>query len=378
MEPNRFARLTLLGLSLCMALAPAAQAGNGRARSDISMYVRKCQAARACNGSYLVAHGGTIVYHRAVGRMSADSRAPLSTDTAFDIGSISKQFTAAAIVRLAEQHKLDLDDPVARHLPGFPYPTITIRQLLTQTSGVPDVMPHYTEVILSGNTQGPVDLADIVDVLRASKLRLASPPGEAFSYSNTGYTLLGRIIEVVSGKSYADFLADAFFQPLGMSHTWVRTPSTDAGTAPPHAGGMRMTRNGSLKPNDQIPGLYLFGAGGVYSTTTDLLAWATALDTGKVMSTEHWREATTPVTLANGTRSAYGFGLDLKPSVLGNRSISHGGHWRGFKADLTRLPDEDATIIILTNNSEDDEVEDARNAFIGILNKDDDLAQGTH
>lgn len=375
MELNRFVRFALPGVVLLSALAPPAFAGNGRARSDIALYVRQCGAALACNGAYLVAQHGEIIYQGATGRMSTTRRTPVSNDTAFDIGSISKQFTAAAIVRLAEQHKLGLDDRAADHLAGFPYPTITIRQLLTQTSGVPDVMPHYTRVVLGGAAQEPIDLADIVDVLRTENLPLASPPGSTFAYSNTGYTLLGRIIESASGKTFATFLAEEFFQPLGMEHTWVRTPASESGATPARAQGMRRTRNGSLKPNDQIANLFLYGAGGVYSTTRDLLVWANALGSGKVMSPAHWAEATTPTDLADGSRSRYGFGLDLKPSVLGNRSIAHGGHWRGFKSDLTMLPDDEVTIVILTNNSEDDEVEDARNAFIGILHKDADLTR---
>ncbi|UPG91656.1 beta-lactamase family protein [Luteibacter aegosomaticola] len=375
MELDRFVRLTLLGASLCAAFSMPAAAADGRERSEIAMYVRRCGAALECNGTYLVAQHGQIVYEGAVGRLSSTRHTPLTVDSAFDIGSITKQFTAAAIVRLAEQQRVALDDPAAKYLPGFPYPTITLRQLLNQTSGVPDVMPHYTQVILSGSAHGPVDLADIVEVLREAKQPLITPPGAAFGYSNTGYSLLGKVIENASGKTYAAFLQDEFFVPLGMTHTWVRTPSAETLPGTDRAYGMRMTLNGSRKPVDQIPGLYLYGAGGVYSTTGDLLIWATSINQGRVMSAEHWREATTPATLADGSLSPYGFGLSLKPSIVGGKSVSHGGHWRGFKSDLTMLPDQDTTIVILTNNSEDREVENARNAFVGIMSKAADATQ---
>jgi CubicO group peptidase (beta-lactamase class C family) len=362
--------LALLVVPLSAFVATPVTAANGRAKSDIGLYVRQCAKAYECNGIYLVAQSGQIIYQGAVGRVSASSRERLTIHSAFDIGSISKQFTAAAIIRLAEQHQLDIDDPVSKHLAGFPYPQVTIRQLLNQTSGVPDVMPHYTAVILGGHASRPVELDDIVDVLRASQLPLITPPGSAFAYSNTGYTLLGKIIANVSGKSYADFLRDEFFVPLGMQHTWVRTPAMESPAGTDRAYGMRVTRNGSVKPFDQVPGLYLYGGGGIYATAGDLLLWSDALHHGKVMSPAHWREATAPVTLADGSMSPYGFGLSLKPSYLGERAVAHGGHWRGFKSDLTALPDRDATIIILTNNGEDEEVERARDAFEGILHKD--------
>ncbi|MGA7439558.1 MAG: serine hydrolase domain-containing protein [Luteibacter sp.] len=370
MELTKAAGISFLAVLACFVFGTPDAAASGHAKGDIGLYVRQCGAALVCNGSYLVAQSGKVIYQGAVGRASFEGHKRLTTDFAFDIGSVSKQFTAAAIVRLAEQHKLDLDDTVATHLPGFPYPAVTIRQLLNQTSGIPDVMPHYTEVILSGTAKGPVDLSDVVDVLAASRQPLVAIPGTTFAYSNTGYTLLGKLIANASGKSYADFLRDEFFVPLGMTHTWVRTPSMEVPTGTDRAYGMRVTRNGARKAFDQVPGLYLYGAGGIYATTGDLLIWANALSHGKVMSTDHWREATAPVTLADGSSSPYGFGLSLKPSVLGQSSVSHGGHWRGFKADLTVLPDQDTTIVILTNNAEDDEVEDARNAFEGILHKD--------
>lgn len=370
MDRNRIVFITLLGATLSAnAFVPVA-AEDGRAGGAIANYLQQCATKLECSGSYLVAQHGSIIVHKAVGNDSADGTKPITTDTAFDIGSISKQFTAAAIVRLAEQNRLSLDDSVERFLPGFPYPTITIRHLMNQTSGIPDMMPYYTKQILSGGAKRTVDLSDIVDVLKASSQPLSTKPGAAFSYSNTGYTLLGKIVEKASGKSYASFLHDEFFLPLGMRHTWVRTPSAETLPGTKRAYAMRMMPDGSRKPFDQVPGLYLYGAGGIYSTTGDLLTWATALRSGKAMSAEHWREATTPVRLADDSLSLYGFGLSLKPSILGIGSVSHGGHWRGFKAELTMLPSQDTTIVILTNDSEDDEVEHARDAFIMMLRPD--------
>lgn len=350
-------RLHALLLGICIA-APVA-ATDAQARLSVGAYVQRCHERGTCNGSYLVAKGGRIVYRGAVGAASAEGKTLLDPAFAFDIGSIAKQFTAAAVVRLAEQDRLRLDDPVAMHLPGFPYPEITVRQLLNQTSGLPDVMPHYTKLILDGTTHGPVDLSDVVQVLKAAKLPLTSPPGTAFAYSNTGYALLGRIVEVVSGKRYAAFLQDEFFGPLGMRHTWVRTPAMDTLHDTDRAYGMRRGKQG-MEPFDQVPDLYLYGPGGIYATASDLVVWAEALSRGRVMSGPYWTMAITPVTLADGSISEYGFGLDLARSAASARRISHGGHWRGFKTDLSIYPENDVVVVILTNDGEDDEVEHAR------------------
>ena len=211
MDRNKPVIIAWLAIILGIARSMPAVAGNGSVGRDIESYVQRCEAALECSGSYLVAQHGKIIVHKAVGQVSVDGTKPMTTDTAFDVGSISKQFTAAAIVRIAEQHRLSLDDSAERFLPGFPYPSITIRQLMNQTSGLPDMMPYYTKQILSGKAKRSIDLSDIVDVLKASNQPLVTRPGAAFAYSNTGYTLLGKIVEKTSGKSYASFLHDEFF-----------------------------------------------------------------------------------------------------------------------------------------------------------------------
>lgn len=345
----------------------AAQAGglNNDAK-EIQAYFRQCHRVHVCNGSFLVSQHGKIIYTGAIGLASSDPNSRLTPKSAFDIGSISKQFTAAAIIRLEEQGRLDIGDPVSRYLPGFPYPQITIHQLLTHTSGVPDVMPYYSRLLKKGDTKGSIEMDDVVSVLAGEKPPLVSDPGSKWKYSNTGYVLLAKVIEVVSGKSYAGFLKDAFFIPLKMNSTLVRTP-TNKGTIRARARGFLASADGQVKPYDQIPHLFLYGAGGIYSTTADLLRWAESLQNGKVMTPAHWKEATHPTTLSDGTVIPYGFGLSLKPSPLGQRRITHGGHWRGFKTDLTLFPETDTVIVLLTNNGENDSVVDARNAIEEML-----------
>jgi CubicO group peptidase (beta-lactamase class C family) len=304
MELDRFVRLTLLGASLCAAFSMPVLAANGRAKSDIAMYVRQCGAALACNGSYLVAHAGQNVFQAAIGRVSADRRTRLTTDSAFDIGAINQQFVAAALLTLSAQHRLPLDAASSRYLPGSPS-SLTVRQRLTDAT------------------------------------------------SDEDYAQLEQIVAHASGKTYADYIHDTFFVPLGMQHARASTPTANSAPAADRAYGMRMMRNGALRPFDQEPDTDA-GTTRIYATTGDLLVWANALNHGKVVDADAWREA------------------------MGNRRISQSTHWQGFANNLTVLPESGTVIVILTNNDHPEEVENARNAFLGILHRDADLALAAH
>ncbi len=364
---NTAVALLVLLSSLGWAAPVTAQAHKiDKHTKEIQAYFQQCHLVHVCNGSFLVSQRGKIIYAGAIGLASSDANSQLSPTFAFDIGSISKQFTAAAIIRLEERGRLDIDDPVDHYLPQFPYQQITIRQLLTHTSGVPDVMPHYTRLLKSGDIKGAVDLDDVVSVLRDEKLAPTSNPGTTWEYSNTGYVLLAKVIEAISGKSYATYLKQEFFTPLKMASTLVRTPTSEGNIAK-RARGFVASADGRFKPYDQVPHLFLYGAGGIYSTPADLLRWSEALQGGKVMTAEHWKEATHSTSLSDGSVTPYGFGLSLKTSPLGKRRITHGGHWRGFKTELTLFPETDTVIVLLTNNGEDDSVEDARDAVEKIL-----------
>ncbi|TYQ07348.1 UNVERIFIED_ORG: CubicO group peptidase (beta-lactamase class C family) [Zoogloea ramigera] len=343
-----------------------AQAHSSDVTASLRNYFSQCHAARVCNGSVLVARAGKVVYEDAFGDVGIDGQGTLSTAHAFDIGSVSKQFTAAAVLRLVDHGKLRLDDTVDRHLPGFPYPRMTLRQLLNHSAGVPDAMAHYTQLLRSGKANAPMLGEDVVQVLAATAAVPKSAPGERFEYSNTGYLLLARVVSHVTGLSFADFLQREFFGPLRMSNTGLRMPGNEAGIAA-RAYGFRGAADGQRRPYDQIPGFYMQGAGGIYSTVGDLLIWSRALRSGVAMSANAWREATTPTRLQDGSLVPYGFGFGLRPSALQQPRISHGGHWRAFKAELSHLPAQDIDIVILSNNGEDKGVDAASRAVEAIL-----------
>ncbi|MBS0200622.1 MAG: serine hydrolase [Proteobacteria bacterium] len=363
-------RLALsIATSLALALpttAAAASATPAQMTVEIARYFEQCHAVQVCNGSFLVVRQGKVLYRGALGNADATGKAQLGVDDQFDIGSVSKQFTAAAVVRLMERGKLSLDDQADKYLPELPYPDITLRQLLTHTSGTPDVFSVYQQLLVGGKVTAPILGNDAAHILAEHKMQLRFAPGSAFEYSNTGYLLLAQVVAHVSGSDYADFMQREFFTPLGMTHTRVRLPGNDAAIVP-RAYGFMVRADGSRKPFDQIANFYPVGPGSIYSTTSDLERWAQALEQGKVMSKQDWALAQTPVRLNDGTTAPYGFGFNLTPSPLGQPRVAHGGDWRGFKADFTLLPRQGIHILMLTNNSQDDSVEAARDAVEAII-----------
>lgn len=327
-----------------------------QAAANIEAYLTACHEARVCNGSYLVLQNGKVVYRGAFGHAGDAAHTPLGTEMMFDIGSISKQFAAAAVLKLEEQRKLSLDDKIAKYLPTYPYADVTIRQLLNHTSGMPDILPIYTRKLRAGSIKGAVTGADVIDIINEEKLPLKSDPGSRFTYNNSGYLVLALVIEERTKQSFADYLDRQFFKPLGMKHSWVRTEANDSKIAP-RAYGFRAQPGAADQKRDQLPQVYLRGPGGIYSTVDDLARWQNALLAGKVISAKSWAKATTPTILSDGKDYPYGYGLTLKPTADGYARIWHSGHWRGFKSELSYFPATKVTVVQLTNNGQDDSID---------------------
>lgn len=181
-----------------------------------------------------------------------------------------------------------------------------------------------------------------------------------------GYLLLAQVVARAAGEPYERYLGRMFFAPLGMKDTLVRLPATDAAIAP-RAHGFLERADGTRRAMDQIPDFYPIGSGGIYSTTADLRRWIDGIAGGKLLTAGSWRLMTTPAKLSSGEAVPYGFGLKLVDSATGEPMVTHGGDWRGFKADVTWLPKTRTQIILLTNNSQDDSVEAARDAVERLL-----------
>ncbi len=269
----------------------------------------------------LVTRNGRVLYEHGYGLADVEQGVPITPSTRFCIGSVTKQFTAAAILILTERGQIELDAAVHTYLADFAHGDISVRQLLTHTAGVPDFL----------------------SVGQANTTPLDFPPGDRLNYSNTGYMVLGRIIERVSGLSYGAFLERNIFGPLRMKNTGLDS----AKTVPTRARGYLNGKEGF----DQTPAHSMesaFAAGGLYSTVEDLYLWDQAWYGNQLLSPASVEAALTPVQLNDGRRAPYGFGW-MVTQFRGLREISHGGDINGFNAFIARYPEQRFSVIALSN-----------------------------
>ncbi|HBY62566.1 MAG TPA: penicillin-binding protein [Solibacterales bacterium] len=285
-------------------------------------------------GAVLVARDGKPILMRGYGKANLEWDIPNTPKTKFRLGSVSKQFTAAAILVLEQQGKLRVEDPISKHLADTPpaWQNITIHQLLTHTSGIPNftAQPFYqTDMTL------PAPRRTFFGV---KGIPLRFDPGTKWEYSNSGYGLLGLIVESVSGMRYAEFLRKHVFDPLGMN---------DSGEEPlvdllPHRAAGYSRLNDQYRNATYVHMSWPLGAGSLYSTLEDLLKWDRALDTAVLLSEESRRKMFTPVL------SDYGYGWGVREAG-GRRIQSHSGGINGFSTHLARYPGDRTLIVVLSN-----------------------------
>jgi CubicO group peptidase (beta-lactamase class C family) len=294
----------------------------------------------------IVTRGGETLYSAGRGLADMETRRPITPGTVFRLGSITKQFTAAVILQLVREGKVSLDDPVSRFFPDFPQPggSATVRQLLNHVSGI----QSYTAVpgfMTEANISRPFTTAELIAVTR--DLPSVSPPGQAWTYNNSGYVLLGAIIESVTGKPWHQAVVERISRPL-------RLPSIgwggDREALPDMARGYTM-REGAVRPAWNTHMSVPHAAGALVGTVGDLAKWARALHHGRVVSPELYRAMIKPVTLADGSTHPYGFGLAME-KVRGRDTIQHNGGISGFNTDSIYIPGEDVFVAIFTNSDE--------------------------
>jgi len=294
----------------------------------------------------LVAKEGKVLFKKGYGLASLEHGVPVTPQTKFRIGSITKQFTAAAILKLQEEGKLSVEDKLTKYIPDFPRgDEVTIRHLLTHTSGIHS---YTSKPDFMDTARVPVKAEDLIKSFKNDPYDF--DPGKKWAYNNSGFFLLGYIIEKVSGQSYGDFLREKFFAPLGMKDTGVH----EATDIYPHEAYGYAYQGGQLKKALNWDMSRAGGAGALYSTVEDLYLWNEAVFNGKALSPESLKSAFTPVLTAQDEQKpkdeGYGYGWAIA-KLRGLQEISHGGGLQGFVSFLLRLPKEHFTVVVLANSA---------------------------
>jgi CubicO group peptidase (beta-lactamase class C family) len=306
-------------------------------------YIRSEAANHFFRGAVLVGVDGKIVFEKAYGLGDEEWSAQNTVHTKFRIASLGKQFTAACILLLQERGRLHVHEPISRFLPGLPaaWQAITIHQLLTHTSGIPNYTssPEFVKLKRTGAT--PQQMVALV-----GDKPLDFAPGTNWSYSNTGYILLGMIIEKLSGESYADFLKRNIFASLGMTNSGY---DTNWNILPERASGYDFI-DGHLANADFIDMSIPFSAGGIYSTVEDMYRWNEALsEPGELLSPDSLKQMFTEYPEATHEGQHYGYGVVISRLKFGRLLYYHGGGVEGFSSSIQRYPNDRVCIVILSN-----------------------------
>lgn len=311
-------------------------AASGQDIAQMAEAVKAQAAGDRFMGSVLVAKGDKVLFEMSAGWANAEWRIPNSATTKFRLGSVTKQFTATAILLLEERGKLSVDDPVGKHINGVraAWQPITLRHLLTHTSGIPD----FTELPANNKEWRFSGLAPSMLVERIRDLPFDFEPGARFKYSNSGYVLLGWIVELVSGQTYREFVKQSIFGPLGMADSGY---DSSVAITPQRASGYEAGARG-LRNANYIDMRTPHGAGGLYSTTGDLLKWAQGLFGGKLLQPGSLEKMTTPA------KDGYAFGLRVG-TKNGRKRFAHVGGIDGFGSWLAYYPASGVTIVVLSN-----------------------------
>lgn len=338
-----FKLTTIIGtFAMLCAAAPAISAPNlDTFRKQLDTFVETQMHTQKVPGiAIAVLRNGKIVVAKGYGWANVELNVPVTTETMFQSGSVGKMFTAAAVMTAVEQGKMDLNDPVSKYLPDAPasWHPITIRQMLTHTSGLPnagadfDLRRDYTDDEL---------------VKTFYPMTLDFEPGARWSYSNTGYQLLGILVKKATGQSYLDILGTHVFKPLGMK---TARAVNDADIVPNRSAGYQLV-DGELKNQDWVSMFNPTGDGSLYLSLDDMIAWARGVEKGAALSSNSWKQIYTPVRLNSGKPYPYGFGWFLDEAG-GHPRYYHSGSWQGFRTFYSRYLGDDLSVILLANSAD--------------------------
>jgi Beta-lactamase class C and other penicillin binding proteins len=313
----------------------ASPATTDQIAAKVDDYMAAVLRVEGFSGTILVARDGKPIVSKGYGMANIELNVPNTPESIFRLGSVTKQFTAMAIMILLERGKLTVNDPMCNYVADCPdiWKPITLKHLLTHTSGITNYtgFPDFAKTTIM-----PITTTAMTDRLKKEPLEFT--PGEKFSYSNSGYYLLGAVIEKASGQAYADFLQENIFTPLGMKQTGYDDPLRIIA----HRAAGYQKQSGKIINAAYMDMTVPYAAGSLYSTTGDLLIWDQALYTEKLVSKKSLDEIFTPFKSGYG----YGWGIGKK---FDHREISHGGGIYGFATEISRFPDDRVTVVVLSN-----------------------------
>jgi CubicO group peptidase (beta-lactamase class C family) len=343
---NAFARCALLLLAAISLLATPAWATSAPSNDELARYAdelfAKAYPAAEPGAAVLVAKDGKVLLRKGYGMASLELGVPIQPDMVFELGSITKQFTAAAILMLQEGGKLSVQDEITKYLPDYPThgQKITIDHLLTHVSGIPSYtgLPEWRPRVREDLTP-----QQLIDLFKDKPLEFN--PGEKWAYNNSAYVLLGAVIEKVSGKSYEDFVEQEIFVPAGMKRSYYgHQNEVVAGRVTGYD-----KEEAGYKVAEYLSLTQPYAAGSLMSTVDDLVLWVEALSSGKLLKKESLERMGTPAKLASGQSTKYAYGLGIGEEG-GTRIVEHGGGIFGFSTDLLHAPDQRLLVVILSNN----------------------------
>jgi CubicO group peptidase (beta-lactamase class C family) len=320
---------------LCIAYYINSQESPAKIDTIVSTYAR----LHKFNGAVLVAKNGQVLLNKGYGYRDAASKTANSEQTIFQLGSITKQFTSAIILKLQEEKKLSVQDKLSKYFPGYPKgDSITIENLLLHTSGI----YNYTndQEFMTNEVSKPTNKEKIMALFKDKPLDFS--PGTGWNYSNSAYSLLGYIIEIVAKKPYEQVVRHYIFNPLKMTHSgfdFTHLASKEKAT------GYFLLDEKNTNPAPTVDSSVSFSAGAIYSTTGDLYKWHQALENYTILSKTQQEKAYTPV------RNNYGYGWTID-STEGKRRVGHGGGIHGFVTNISRVPEDDICIVLLSNASD--------------------------
>jgi len=329
-------------LSIIITGCSSAQTENSVDAAELDAMLSKIYKENEPGASVVIIKNNQTIFQNSYGMADVELSVPINDNMVYRIGSLTKQFTAASIMKLIEQGKLKLSDQIDNYLPDFPTrgQTITIENLLTHTSGIGNF--ENLEKSMMESTGKSLTVEQIIDFFKNQPSEF--DPSSAYSYSNPGYILLGAIIEKISNVTFQEFVKTEIFEPLEMNNSYYGDATL---IIPGRVKGYHRTEDGFVNAehfNSAIP----YAAGGLASSMDDLIKWNNALRSGEVVSLKSYQDMITPYTLLSGNDTEYGYGLEVL-STNNGKLIAHQGGIFGFQSFIGTLPNSELQIIILTN-----------------------------